>query len=86
MTKEETNVSEYMQRAFPALRGRIDAYGYYTDRERPMRVALSTYLTYFAKSDLLRFIELLRESSDPYAFISQRGIDGTDTATPEPEL
>jgi len=59
--------------------------GYYTDRERPVRVALSTYLTYFAQSDLLRFIELLRESSDPYAFISQRGVSGTDAPTPEPE-
>ena len=83
---EETNVSEYMQRAFPALRGRIDQYGYYTDRERPMRVALSTYLTYFAQSDLLRFIELVRDSSDPYAFISQRGVVSTPTPslTPTP--
>lgn len=77
-----SNVSEYMQRAFPALRDRIDKYGYYTDRERPMRVALSTYLTYFAKSDLLRFIELLRESNDPTAFISQRGV--MDTSEPSP--
>jgi hypothetical protein len=81
---DETNVSEYMQRAFPALRGRIDKYGYYTDRVRPMRVALSTYLTYFAQSDLLRFIELVRESSDPYAFISQRGVDSTSTPSPVP--
>ena len=81
---DETNISEYMQRAFPALRGRIDKYGYYTDRERPMRVALSTYLTYFAQSDLLRFMEPFRESSDPYAFISQRGVVTTSTPSPVP--
>ena len=33
---DETAIAEYMQRAFPSLRGRIDKYGYYTDRERPL--------------------------------------------------
>jgi hypothetical protein len=40
---EEPQILEWMQRAFPSLRGRIDTYGYYTDQDRPLRVALSTY-------------------------------------------
>ena len=70
---DETGVAEYMQRAFPALRGRIDKYGYYTDRERPLRVALSTYFTYAAQSDMLRFLEQLRSEEDPYAYLSRGG-------------
>ena len=70
---DETGVAEYMQRAFPALRGRIDKYGYYTDRERPLRVALSTYFAYAAQSDMLRFLEQARGEEDPYAYISRGG-------------
>ena len=72
---DEVNISEYMQRAFPALRDRIDKYGYYTDRERPMRVALSTYYTYFTISDLITFTEQVLEAEDPYHYISRRGIE-----------
>ncbi|MBV7332870.1 hypothetical protein KFU94_32515 [Chloroflexi bacterium TSY] len=72
---DEVGISEYMQRAFPALRGRIDKYGYYTDRERPMRVALSTYYTYFTISDLLTFMERVLEAEDPYSYISRRGVE-----------
>lgn len=80
----ESNVSEYMQRAFPALRGRIDQFGYYTDQERPMRVALSTYYTYYARSDLLRIADAVRAADDPIQLISKRGVitPPTPTATP----
>lgn len=74
----ETNVAEYMQRAYPALRDRIDVYGYYTDRERPMRVALSTYFNYYAQADLLSLAEEVRKSDDPYALISKRGVAGQE--------
>ncbi len=82
----ETNVSEYMQRAFPALRGRIDQFGYYTDRERPMRVALSTYYTYYARSDLAHIVEAVRAADDPIQLISKRGLIATPTpaSTPTP--
>ena len=84
----EQNVSEYMQRAYPALRDRIDTYGYYTDRERPMRVALSTYFNYFAQADLLTLAAQVRASDDPYALISRRGAAApvaSPTPTPEEE-
>lgn len=82
---EETNVAEYMQLAYPALRGRIDKYGYYTDRERPMRVALSNYFSYFAQADLLPLVEQVRQAADPYGYISSKGAGEPELAvTPEP--
>ena len=70
---DETQIAAYMQRAYPGLRGRIDKYGYYTDRERPLRVALSTYFVYAAQSDMLSFIERLRLEDDPLGYISRGG-------------
>jgi hypothetical protein len=78
----ETGVSEYMQRAFPGVRGRIDEFGYYTDREQPLRVAISSYLVYVAQSDLIQFVEQLRQQDDPYAYISRGGREQTPVATP----
>jgi hypothetical protein len=80
----ESNVSEYMQRAFPALRGRIDQFGYYTDQERPMRVALSTYYTYYARSDLARIADAVRAADDPLQLIAKRGVIATPTPAPTP--
>ena len=36
-----TNISKYLELAAPSLQGRIDKYGYYTDREGSSRVAVS---------------------------------------------
>ncbi|HJN92717.1 MAG TPA: hypothetical protein QGF05_08345 [Dehalococcoidia bacterium] len=69
----ETQIAKYMQLAFPALKGRIDEYGYYTDRERPIRVALSTYYTYASLSEILTFTTSLESAVDPYAFIASGG-------------
>jgi hypothetical protein len=63
-----------MQLAAPALRGRIDKFGYYIDKERPMRVALSCYYSYISKSDLYTFYEKSKVAEDPYEYISRRGI------------
>jgi len=76
---QETRVAEYMVRAFPALAGRIDRYGYYTDRQQPLRVALSTYFVYLARSDLVTFLERMKVQDDPLGFISRGG--RTETAT-----
>lgn len=65
--------SHDIQIAFPSLRGRIDKYGYYTDREPPIRVALSTYFVYSAQSDLFLFLTQLREEDDPSSYISRGG-------------
>ena len=70
---DETNVAEYMQRSLPGLRGRIDKYGYYKDRERPVRVALSNYFTYFSRNDLKTFFQSTLAAPDPYEHIARRG-------------
>lgn len=71
---DETKVAEYMKRAVPELRGRIDMYGYYTDSPRPARVALATYFTYFARSELTTIMKQVREHPDPYQHISRAGV------------
>ena len=71
---DEVKISDYIQEAAPSLRGRIDKYGYYTDREKPMRVALSNYYTYYSKADLIKFVDKAFEADDPYQYISRRGI------------
>ncbi len=68
---DEVRVSDFMVRADPALRGRIDKYGHYTDREGRMRVALSTYYAYTNQSDLLEFLKRAKASDDPYRLISR---------------
>jgi len=70
---DETQVAEYMQRAFPSLRGRIDKFGYYTDTDRPLRVALSTYYTYASTAEIIEFVDGLQDAADPYALISRGG-------------
>lgn len=69
---QSAGISDYMQRAYPALRGEIDEFGYYFDQ--PLRVALSTYYTYFAPADLLQFLALVNQAEDPLQFISNRGV------------
>jgi hypothetical protein len=78
----EAGISEYMQLAAPGLRGKIDAYGYYTDKPRPLRVALSCYYTYLSRSDLLKFLEMARDSEDMLQFISRRGRLRSDASMP----
>ncbi len=83
----ETQVAKYMQLAFPALEGRIDQYGYYTDREQPLRVALSTYYTYASLSEIIAFTTSLESAVDPYAFIASggRNVSAGPTAVSEPD-
>ena len=69
----EARIADYIQRAAHMLHGRIDQYGYYTDKRRPMRVALSNYYTYVAQADLLKFMERAWQAADPYEYISRRG-------------
>lgn len=81
---EESQISEYMVKANPALEGRIDKYGYYTDTERPLRVALSAYGTYFTTTDLERFLARAKAADDPYRYISRGGVPLPVTPTPQP--
>ena len=79
-----TNISKYLELAAPSLQGRIDKYGYYTDREGSSRVAVSPYYVYFSDSDLVRFMETVRASQDPYHTISLKGKATTTASFPTP--
>ncbi len=71
---DETNPSKYMELAIPGIKGRIDKYGYYVDRERPVRVALSNYTTYYTLAELTKFIENAKKSASFYRYISRGGV------------
>jgi hypothetical protein len=63
-----------MERAIPGIKGRIDKWGYYTDVERPSRVALSVYGTHYTQADILDFIKKAKAAPDPYHYISRGGV------------
>ena len=67
---DEIPISEYMQRASPSLIGRIDKYGYFTDRESG-RVSISPYYVYFTFGALNQFLDVAKSTEDPYYFISR---------------
>jgi hypothetical protein len=71
---DQTRISYWMERAIPGIKGRIDKYGYYTDVERPSRVALSVYGTYYTHGDVLDFVKKAKAAPDPYHFISRGGV------------
>jgi hypothetical protein len=71
---EVNQISKWMERAIPSIKGRIDKWGYYTDMERPSRVALSCYGTYYTQADILDFIKKAKASNDPYQYISRGGV------------
>lgn len=81
---DQTNISEYLQLTSPTLRGRLDKYGYYTDRGGSSRVAVSPYFVYFSEAELGRMIEAVNSSDDPYRTISRKGLDLVPTPTPFP--
>ena len=70
---DQVGIAEYMQRAAPALRGRIDKYGYYTDRQADLRVALSNYFVYYSEATLQQFLQRAKASGDPHHYISRSG-------------
>ena len=79
---DQTRISEYVIRAAPSLRGRIDKYGYFTDRVRSSRVSISPYYVYFDEDALKLFLRGAKNSGDPYFFISRKGLNLTPTPTP----
>ncbi|HKQ39278.1 MAG TPA: hypothetical protein VJ063_14465, partial [Verrucomicrobiae bacterium] len=68
---DHNRISQWMERAFPSIKGRIDKYGYYKDVERPSRVALSCYGNYDTQAELIDFVRRAKASADPYLFISR---------------
>ena len=77
---EQTNISEYMIQSSPGLEGRLDKYGYFTDRDGSSRLAISPYYAYFSEQALQAFVESVRTAEDPYYIISRRRL----AATPAP--
>ena len=80
---DEVRVSDYMQKAFPGVQGRIDKYGYYTDRQQPLRVAITPYTTYYTNAELEDFMARAKAADDPYQYISRRGVP--EESSPETE-
>ena len=66
----ETNVSEYMQRAYPNARDNVDEFGYYLDQVRALRVGISPYYTYADEDDLQAYLILFEVATDQLDFIS----------------
>ena len=79
---DQTNISKYLKLVSPTLEGKIDKYGYYTDREISSRVAVSPYYVYFNEKELNWFINLVKNSEDPYKIISSRGRGIRTSPTP----
>lgn len=75
---DETNISTYMEQAFPNVQGRIDKYGYYTDTEASSRVAISAYGNYHTRDEILDLVEGVKTAADPYHFIAHGGTGFTD--------
>jgi len=74
-----THVSDFMVKAAPSLAGRIDKWGYFTDRDRPSRVSVSPYYVYFSRQALDIYFERMKEAEDPYFFVSRKGLPPTPT-------
>ena len=76
----EVDIQGYMIKTSPSMEGRINEYGYFifdqygNKVERPLRVAISTYQTYYTESQFIQFIEWAKADSDPYMYISRRGV------------
>jgi len=79
---DETHIAEYMMLSSPGLRGRLDKYGYFTDKVGSSRLAISPYYVYFSDQALQAFVRKVRASEDPYFTISRRGRSPTPTPTP----
>ena len=71
---QTTKIGEWMERAFPRLKGRIDKYGYYKDMKQPSRVALTCYGMYDLAAEVSEFILLVKACSDPCECISKSGV------------
>lgn len=77
---EVNQISKWMERAIPSIKGRIDKYGYYTDSERPSRVALSCYGTYYTQAEIIEFVKKAKAAPDAYQFISRGGVPLPDAS------
>jgi hypothetical protein len=61
---DKTQVAEYIQKAYPITRGKIDKYGYWMNRKDYQRVGLACYGVYDTAADLLDFVNRARGSTN----------------------
>jgi len=66
-------IRKYMELAMPALKGRIDEYGYYLDGGEVSRVALINYGSYRTLAEALDFVNRAKQEDDPRFFLSRGG-------------
>lgn len=69
----ETKIREWIERAYPEQKGRIDLYGYITDTPGPKRIALNCYLHYDTPQQALELLATARRQPDPLMHISSGG-------------
>ncbi len=69
----EVEIRSLIELALPAVRGRIDRFGYYTDTARPARVALATYGTYGTLAEAAALVAAAVADADPRRAISRGG-------------
>ena len=82
---DDSPLSEYMQRSLPGLRGKVNKYGYRTDTDRQLRVALANYYSYISLTNLESFMERAHASDNVYWYISRSGRAKPSSArTPTP--
>jgi hypothetical protein len=71
----KVRVKQYIEEAYPHVKGKIDQYGNYQDRSGA-RVAVAPYLVYFSKADLIKVIKTCKveskRTSEFYSCITQQ--------------
>lgn len=61
---DKTQVAEFIQKAYPITRGKIDKYGYWLNRKDYQRVGLACYGVYEKLEDLTEFVTRARASTN----------------------
>ena len=73
-------IAEYLQPAFPEVRGKIDKYGNRVDRRHTTRVAPIPYCAYTSTEELLAFLRAAKAAADPYEHIAWQGLEKEQAA------
>lgn len=82
---EQTRVADYIQRAYPITKGRIDKYGYWTNRTDYQRVGLACYGTYEKREDLLEFVKQAKAAPNFLEFVGRAQDSRRSTSATAPK-
>lgn len=78
---EKTRIAEFIQKAYPITRGKIDKYGYWTNRTDYQRVGLACYGSYESPTELAEFMARAKAAPSLLEFIG-RAQDGRARTKP----